>query len=87
MARFSRSLSRFNSATIVPVSKVLSFGRCSYKILSPLPLIPQTKGSTSSHERFGFAIADLKHLLGQALESLVSHDKGTIVKAAQTVFF
>jgi hypothetical protein len=57
MALLSRSLSLFSSATILPVSKVLSFGRCSYKILSPLPLIPQTKGSTSSHERCGFAIA------------------------------
>ena len=55
MARFSRSLSRFNSDTIAPVSKVLSFGRCSYKILSPLALIPQTKGRTSSHEPSDFA--------------------------------
>jgi hypothetical protein len=57
MALLSRSLSLFSSATILSVSKVLSFGRCSYKILSPLPLIPQTKGSTSSHEPSGFAIA------------------------------
>ena len=57
MARLSRSLSLFNSATILPVSKVLSFGRCSYKILSPLSVVPQTKGSTSSHERFGLAMA------------------------------
>jgi hypothetical protein len=85
MARFSRSLSRFNSATIVPVSKVLSFGLG--KIVSLLPSIPDTKGSTSSHERSGLAIADLKHLLGEALERLVSHGQGNDCKSCSDSVF
>jgi hypothetical protein len=39
------------------ITKVLSFGGCSYKILSPLPLILQTKGCTPSREPSDFAIA------------------------------
>ena len=57
MARLSRSLSLFSSATILPVSKVLSSSCYPYEILSPLPSLPETKGATSSHERSGFAIA------------------------------
>jgi hypothetical protein len=55
MARLSRSLSLFSSATILPVSKVLS----SSKIFSSPPSLPETKGATSSHEWFDFAIAGL----------------------------
>jgi hypothetical protein len=56
MARLSRSLSLFNSATILPVSKVLSSGSLSVQDFDSASVERETKGSTSSHERSGFAI-------------------------------
>jgi len=59
MAKSSRSLSLFSSATILPVSKVLSSGSLPVQDFESASVGPETKGSLSSHERSDLAIAGL----------------------------
>jgi hypothetical protein len=59
MALLSLSLSLFSSATILPISKMLSSGSLPVQDFESASVGPETKGSLSSHERSDLAIAGL----------------------------